>query len=379
MSSYLYCPKNTAPDGPYDTGPKSSPCGTSYSVRANWPAVKQWKLDITDCTFNLSGYIYNATQRGTYYYQFDGSGTMTTPSQPICATGNEDRTFECADCITASYKFIPCCAETICNGPRDPRYGGGFYRNRSAQDTLNFDIIMNGWVVDPAGETNKSIEPNIYWDVPSMIIGGYSHIGYPGTGTEDSLGSTRYGGPYPGGGTINVREMGPELSFYPCFNIPVVVNTEYGCNGYYMDNGVEKGGGYDCFGAAGDRRFSGDVPDGGEGYWQLAGSVWTYTTDWYWENKYGTWKCGKCTYCQGTKEGCNDCTPCTPDTDCNGNDLCSCATCRGDCQPDCGGDVLHDQPAGCGPQACDYHDLWQKGHFVITLTPGNNDPTRCTS
>jgi hypothetical protein len=364
-SSYLYCPKNTAPDGPYDTGPNSSPCNTSYTVRANWPSVKQWKLDIKDCTFQLNGYIYNATQRGTYYYQFDGSGTMTADSASPCATGNDDRTFRCTDCITAKYKFIPCCEETICNSYVN------FYRARTAQDTLSFDITMNSWVVDPAGQTNKKIEPNIYWDVPSAVIGQEG-------GTKDSLGSDRYGGPFPGGASIGVTEMTPYLSFYPCFNIPVQVSTEYGCTGYYINNGVEQGGGYDCFGAAGGN-FDGETLDGGEGYWQLNGAVWTYTTDWYWENTHGTWKCGKCTYCKGTKGGCSDCTPCTPDTDCNGDDLCSCSTCRGDCRPDGSEDVLHDQPAGCYPQSCDYHDLWQKGHFVITLTPGSNDPTRCVS
>jgi hypothetical protein len=363
--AYLYCSKNTAPDGPYDTGPENSPCGTVDSVRANWPAVKQWKLDIKDCTFQLNGYIYNATQRGTYYYQFDGSGTMTASSQPPCATGNEDRNFRCTDCITGTYKFIPCCTETICNESVQ------FYRNRTATDTLSFDVIMNDWVVDPIGQSNKTIEPNIYWDVPDMVIGQER-------GTKDFAGSNRYGGPFPVEAYLSVAEMQPNLSLYSCFNIPVVVTTEYGCSGYYIDNGVEKNGGYDCFGF-GQGNFDGDVPNGGKGYWQLAGSVWTYTTDWYWENTHGTWECGKCTYCTGTKGGCSDCTPCVPDADCNGNDICSCSSCRGDCHPDDGGDVLHDQPLGCNPQACGYHDLWQKGHFTITLTPGSNDPQRCVS
>ena len=263
---YVYCSKDTAPAGPYGTGPRRSSCILSYdSVAAIWPAIRKWKLDIIDCNFTLSAYVYNATQRGTYYYQYDGSGTMTTPAiKNLCADGEGSRVFDCPGCVTASYKYIPCGNPGAeCNGGP-----GSFCNSREAMAMLSMRVTMNSWVVDisaQGGVGNSS--PMCYWDVPSASVENYE-------------------GNYTGG-----------LPFTPCFEIPFGANSGYGCSTQ----------GYDCFGGPGGP--SGGPHKQSTGYWQLNGEVWTYSADWYWVNvpPLNPWTCGKCTYCK-TVCACDNCS-----------------------------------------------------------------------
>jgi hypothetical protein len=308
---YVYFSKDAAPAGPYGTGPRRSSCVLSYdSVAAIWPAIRKWKLDIIDCNFTLSAYVYNATQRGTYYYQYDGSGTMTTPAiKDICADGEDSRVFDCPECVTASYKYIPCgnMGEDCGGGP------GTFCNSREAMAMLSMRVTMNSWVVDisaQGGSGNSS--PICYWDIP------FAHV----------IGD---GGNSTGG-----------IPFTSCFVTPFGANTGYGCNPQ----------GYDCFGGPGGP--AGGPAKQSTGYWQLNGEVWTYSADWYWVNvpPLYPWTCGKCTYC---KPVCECGKNCSSGKSCGEN---------------------HDQ---CGAYPCGDHDLWQKGHISLTLSPGTTDPNRCTT
>jgi len=277
---YVYCPKNVSPDGPVGSGPRQSSCGTVESVVSGWPAVRKWKLDIIDAEFRLDAYVYNATQRGTYYYQYNGSGTMTTaPITDICATGNSSRTFSGAGLVTASYKYIPCGqAPADCGGGP-----GSFCNSREAMDTLSMTATMNSWVVSSAaGSTNSS--PIVYWNVPTANLTGYE--------------SNSTGG----------------LPFTPCFEIPWGASSGYGCNNQ----------GYDCFGGPGGP--SGTPSKQEKGYWQLNGEVWTYSADWYWENTtpLNPYTCGKCTFCAPVC----DCERCGTGKSCGeNNDQCAYASC----------------------------------------------------
>jgi hypothetical protein len=248
------------PPGPLGERPEDGVCGvfpdnTTYPQVGTtyWDDLWTWMVGAASIDIELTLWVYNATQRGTYYFQLDANGALLGETTELC--GAQQRVFSGLDAV-ARYSYTPCGTNEAC--------GGRFFcipRNAGARRAVT--VTLNGWQIDPEGAADPTLDPNIYWYNPTVRIDTCSFL------------------------------------FGSCYSIPIYMTSGYGCNS----------NGYDCFGQGGGSPVW--DPTVGKGYWNynFEAKEWIYTSSWYTRNQ-NEFECGQCTYCVEVKGGNPlDCSP----------------------------------------------------------------------
>ena len=409
---YIYCATANSPTAPVsqpiDT---STSCGTTSAVKTNYADIKKWLINGLKAKVTIDGYIYNATQRGTYYHEWSCKDQYiyAVPVTGPCPDDKKPRLYTGSCIVKGKYSYTPCAScDEGCNSSCDPGVGlmSGFFVPREAHDKLDFSFRVEAWTLakdknDPSGGTG------FFWETPTAGITPGTCA--PGGGSNSNAYQKSSNAYYQSFYTSNTELPGnlyvedytakydPDLAnrvgfnglgLNPCFDIPVVVNTEYGCSW----------AGFDCFGVNKDgyasnpgQIYGGSGANLGAGVWQLEdGKKWLYSSSWYWRNTLSKFPCGECAWGQPVKD-CDSCERCHATDGCCGK-YCTCGSCgektpcadpNGSC-----GDPTSDPPppaynqggtkgGGCGGGQCGDHDVWQSGKMTIEVELVGYDPNRC--